>query len=447
MTNEHALDLFDAALRSDEPLLMPAAIDLTGHTNTQNVPPLLHNLIRPTRRRGERSAAAGGPEALADRLARVPESDRGRLLLDLVTSQVATVLGHASGSSIEPDATFPEMGFDSLTAVELRNRLTAATGLRLPATLIFDHPTPTALAQHFRTCFDVHEGSSERAASTARTREATGLSELFVAACRQHRLKEVTLATQQLAAFRTQFTEDDRSGAAVETVRLGTGDEGPEVLCFPSFAWKPNPQQYLRLARGFNGHHSLSVLSLPGFEEGEPLPASASALAHALVDRLPEHADPGSYVLLGYSSGGFVASLVADLLAERGTPPAALVLIDTYHWNSTHGMASESWAAALPELLVAHNEDSNVLDVDGDAWVTARARYFDLDYRPTTPGVPTLLVRATEPLIASPGSDWQARWTGEYATADAPGDHFSLMEGENVDEVGRTIREWLASTL
>jgi acyl carrier protein len=96
------------------------------------------------------AADAGAPQALRDRLAAVGEAERERILLDLVRGTAATVLGHRTPAAIRAGRGFLELGFDSLTAVELRNRLTAETGLTLPTTLVFDHPTPGALAAHLR---------------------------------------------------------------------------------------------------------------------------------------------------------------------------------------------------------------------------------------------------------------------------------------------------------
>ncbi|NBH10866.1 acyl carrier protein, partial [Amycolatopsis sp. SID8362] len=103
--------------------------------------PLFRGLIRGARR----PSAAPEEGALAARLAEVPAEEQEAVLLDLVRTQVAAVLGHASADAVDPERGFGDFGFDSLSAVELRNNLAAATGLRLPATLIFDYPDPRVL--------------------------------------------------------------------------------------------------------------------------------------------------------------------------------------------------------------------------------------------------------------------------------------------------------------
>jgi acyl carrier protein len=114
--------------------------------------PLLGGIpeARTTDRQETAPSDAGAPQALRDRLTAAGGAERERILLDLVRHSAATVLGHRTPAAIRAGRGFLELGFDSLTAVELRNRLTAETGLALPTTLVFDHPTPAALADHLR---------------------------------------------------------------------------------------------------------------------------------------------------------------------------------------------------------------------------------------------------------------------------------------------------------
>jgi acyl transferase domain-containing protein len=148
LSSAEGLALFDAAVASGTALLVPARIDQTAVRAHGTVPPLLRVVVRERVRRAEAAAAATGTASLADRLAGLPGEERDEALLGLVREHTATVLAHHTPGMVDPRRTFKELGFDSLTAVELRNRLGSATGLRLRATLVFDYPTPTALATH-----------------------------------------------------------------------------------------------------------------------------------------------------------------------------------------------------------------------------------------------------------------------------------------------------------
>ncbi|MFE7134108.1 SDR family NAD(P)-dependent oxidoreductase [Streptomyces sp. NPDC057638] len=154
MTAREGLALFDAAVSVSRPQLLPMRLDLAAlrrSARTSDVPPLLRELIGTPVRRTVR-AAVGHDTAdrgtLVERLRAMTPAERTGTLEELVVTRVASVLGHTSLETIDPGRAFKELGFDSLTAVELRNRLRTATGLRLPATLVFDQPTPAAIAQY-----------------------------------------------------------------------------------------------------------------------------------------------------------------------------------------------------------------------------------------------------------------------------------------------------------
>ncbi|MFC9247837.1 SDR family NAD(P)-dependent oxidoreductase, partial [Streptomyces sp. NPDC057136] len=159
LSDEDGLALFDAAVGgagtgaddAGAALLVPLRLNRAALAAAPaGVPDKLRGLLRTSVRR----AANTGPEnggALHQRLLRLSDAEREALLLDLVRTQVAAVLGYAGPGDVAPGRPFQELGFDSLTALELRNRLGVAAGLRLPATLVFDYPTPSALADHLRT--------------------------------------------------------------------------------------------------------------------------------------------------------------------------------------------------------------------------------------------------------------------------------------------------------
>lgn len=151
MASTVGLASFDAALRQPRAFVVPARFDLSTIRSISavgGVPPLFRGLVRPSRRPAGSSGAAEPASDIRQRLAAMEPSERDRELLAIVRSTAAAVLGHDSDEAVGPSQAFKELGFDSLGAVEFRNRLKSATGLKLPTTAVFDHPTPTALARY-----------------------------------------------------------------------------------------------------------------------------------------------------------------------------------------------------------------------------------------------------------------------------------------------------------
>ncbi|MFD9371358.1 SDR family NAD(P)-dependent oxidoreductase, partial [Streptomyces sp. NPDC060020] len=146
---ERGMEIFDAALVSPEPLLAAADLDLpTLRSPNQSAPALLRTLVRAPRRRAAAAALSGtGGSSWAERTAALPAADRRRTVGELVRATVAAVLGLAGPDAVDEDTAFKTLGMDSLTGLELRRRVVAVTGVTLPATAVFDHPTPAALAE------------------------------------------------------------------------------------------------------------------------------------------------------------------------------------------------------------------------------------------------------------------------------------------------------------
>ncbi|MFC5754230.1 SDR family NAD(P)-dependent oxidoreductase [Actinomadura rugatobispora] len=153
LSGAEGLALFDRALGQDEPVLVPVLLDVPAlrARDAVSLPAVLRGLVRVPVRRAAGGQGSTAGSTLADRLAGLPAADAETMLLDLVTAHAAAVLGHSGTGGLDLRRAFRDLGFDSMTAVELRNRLNLATGLKLPATLVFDHPTAGELAAYLRT--------------------------------------------------------------------------------------------------------------------------------------------------------------------------------------------------------------------------------------------------------------------------------------------------------
>ncbi|MFE5588564.1 type I polyketide synthase, partial [Kitasatospora sp. NPDC056531] len=171
LSAEQGCALLEAATNHAEPVLMPVRMDLAvlRRAGADAVPALLRELARVPRRRGAGAGMRARSGALTARLAGLPEAERRQLLVRTVCTHAAAVLGHGDDDGIEETRAFRELGFDSLTGLELRNRLSSAVGLRLPATLVFDYPNPRQLAGRLA---DLLAGGTAPAGTPARAAEA-----------------------------------------------------------------------------------------------------------------------------------------------------------------------------------------------------------------------------------------------------------------------------------
>ncbi|WP_050799869.1 type I polyketide synthase [Streptomyces himastatinicus] len=189
LPTDQALELLDTAQHLDDAAVLPIRFDraaLSRPADPAAIPVVMRGLVRlPARRAvsagdGSGPGAGPGPEgvsALKRQLAGLDEPERKRTLLELVRTHAANTLGHATTSTVEPARGFVDLGFDSLMAVEFRNRLMAATGLRLPVTLIFDYPTPAALATYVRAELPL-DGDADEVADQAAATAAAELDRL-----------------------------------------------------------------------------------------------------------------------------------------------------------------------------------------------------------------------------------------------------------------------------
>nr|URG42898.1 PieA6 [Streptomyces conglobatus] len=406
-------------------------------------------------------AEAGTPAALRQRLAELTAGERDEAVRELVAAQVAAVLGHPTTEVVESSAGLPELGFDSLAATELRNGLRAATGLPLAASLVFEHPTLKALTAHLvaglessDTPLEPTAGPADAPAAARDTAPAgpapegtlTALAFRAAGLGRYPEVRELLMTASQFRpAFDGTFDATANPPAAPAPVRLSHGPQGPRILCFPSFAGRSAAAQYARLATAVHGRQDLWALPAPGFAAGEPLPADVDALVRLHAEEVLRRAGDEPYVILGHSSGGWIAHAVAARLEHRNTPAAAVVLLDSY-WPDSATLP-HIHAAIARQLLGAQEGAGAAGERWDDLCLTAMGGYDRLfeRWRPQAIATPTLLLRASDPLPGYPADDWRASWQLAHTAVDIPGNHFTVIR-EHSAATMQAITDWLATS-
>ncbi|GAB3466601.1 hypothetical protein GCM10027436_80640 [Actinophytocola sediminis] len=448
LSSVDGLSLFDTALGVDEPMLLPIRLELSD-LDTDTTPAILHNLVRPARRRTATNTETSTTTTFRDRLTALTEAEQHHALVTLVTTQVAAVLGHTGTDAIGADDEFVAAGFDSLTSIELRNQLGSTTGLRLPATIVFDHHTPSALARYLWT--ELTTAPAQQAAPAATGMGGDTLGALFMGAFQSGKWQEGIGLLASAAKLRHTFTDPADAIRPPALVRLARGPETKaKLVCISSCVAIAGIHQYARFAATFRDERPVAGLPLPGFVDGQSLPDSAEAVFAQQADTLLEQLDDAPFVLLGSSAGGWFANGVGRELERRGWGPSAVVLVDTY---LPQGDIISMFGLSLMDGMFERGGQFETVDTSK---ITAMGWYFELfrDWKPGPLAAPTLLVRATEPLASNAPAtaedavdkDWRSSWPFQHDILDVAGNHFSVME-DHCQETGVAIENWLQKTL
>lgn len=460
LSTRQGLALFDAALRSAEPVLVPVLLDRAAlRSSAGHLPAPLRGLVRQNRPTATTTATgpAGSPgqtlepKAWRKRLDRLPADKREAALVELLRADVAAVLGYPHADALPAGKTLAELGFDSLTAVQIRNRLSLALGLRLSVSVVFDHRTAEELAAHLLGRLgDAPAATAAPEAAPRAERPTYTLSSLF---------RDVSASGQPVAAMHLlvtaswampTFTADEGHAHALPPVRRSHGRPGsgkPTVVYFPAYqpSLAADGGDFPRFHRAFQDDLEVLEFPHPGIGAGSAVPEDRAALARTQAESVLRHVGDGPLVIVGRSAGGNVAHLVTRRLESAGRAPAGLVLLDTYH--VTPDNSGKDW---LLSLAAPRPQDTGppVVTGDDDTALAAMGAYnrIFLDWEPEPVATPTLLVRALRPtpaMAASADADgWRTSWPLPHEVVDVPGDHMTMMR-EHAETTVSAVRAWI----
>ncbi|MEU0726440.1 SDR family NAD(P)-dependent oxidoreductase [Streptomyces sp. NPDC006140] len=502
LSTRQGLALFDAAVRTSEPVLVPVLLDRAALRSPGGpLPPPLRGIVRrdrPTAAAATATASGspGGagrtpePGAWRARLDRLPVSDRRAALTELLRADVADVLGYADADALPAGRSLAELGFDSLTAVQLRNRLSTALGLRLPVGVVFDHRTAEDLARHLLGLLPTEPTTAPTEPTAAPTATATAAREEtgpITAAAREvtdpttattreavpatpepgarpaHTLsslfRNVRAAGQPVAAMHLLVTASwalptfpaarghEHALPPIRRSPARPGSGRPAIVYFPAYhpSRPSDGGDFPRFHRALGDDLDVLEFPHPGIGAGTAVPEDLAALAHTQAGAVLRHVGDGPFVIVGRSAGGNVAHLVAHRLEDMGRAASGLVLLDTYH--VTPDNSGTDW---LVSLAAPPPRGTGQPDFAGDddsvlAAVGAYNRIF-LGWTPEPVTTPTLLVRALRPTPAmadsADGDGWRTSWPTAHDVVDVPGDHLTMMR-EHAGSTASAIRAWI----
>ncbi|GAA4881563.1 hypothetical protein GCM10023235_72400 [Kitasatospora terrestris] len=449
ITAERGAELFDAAAGRAEAALVLAPLDLPAlRARAADLPVLLRSLVPAVRRPAARAGEPGTPGAALAELAGLGPEERRAALLELVRTEVAAVLG-SEPQAVAPARPFNDLGLDSLTAVELRNRLTAATGLRLAPTVTFDKPDPTRLAEHLAELIGDVPAQPAAAGAPDGDDPRHPLSTLYRRLAAQGSFGEASALIGVASHLRTRFPVEDRAKHALKPLQLASGDGELAVVAFPALSAISGPHEYARLAHAFQGERDVFVLPSPGWTPEDHLPDSLDTFltlhTEAVLDLVGTERP---LVIVGRSMGGAVAHAVTERLEALGRPVAGLVLVDSYPIESAvrEGMG-EWWLTAMLGGMLDRIDRYDM--VWSDASLTAMGGYNNVfaGWRAGPVDAPVLALRADTPLrgtVVDPSGahDWRAYWPVPHEVRDIPGDHFTVLE-QHTPTTAQAVREWI----
>lgn len=409
---------------------------------------------------GQIGASDGGAELLASsgfaaRLAGRSADEQLAAAIEVVCEHAAAVLGRDGAAGLDAGQAFADSGFNSLSAVELRNRLTAVTAVTLPATAIFDPPTPTELAQYLITQIDGHGSSAAAAANPAERIDA--LTDLFLQACDAGRdadgWKMVALASNT----RERMSSPVRNNVSKNVALLADGISDVVVICIPTLTVLSDQREYRDIANAMTGRHSVYSLTLPGFDSSDALPQNADMIVETVSNAIIDVVGGSCrFVLSGYSSGGVLAyALCSHLSVKHQRNPLGVALIDTYlpsqiaNPSMNEGFSPNDTGKGLSREVIRVARMLNRLTATR---LTAAATYAAI-FQAWEPGrsmAPVLNIVAKDRIatVENLREERINRWRtaaaeAAYSVAEVPGDHFGMMSTSS-EAIATEIHDWIS---